>query len=204
MDDLDRLLRRQAWSHQLAAPGKPKHQVLLDEAQGDVQIGRHEAFVDVDRDTPLRLSQPAMFGQRPRIVIHHAVLRRDLWPQDGVDLVWRGFAVQSGRDQDRHALDRDAGLVQAPEQRRQRQPVGCRPGDIANRDGRSLLAGRQGRQRLAADGLVQGASSAAVTSGKADAERLSITSYLGPSGNVTSSPCRPNAKCICMTLYSTG
>ena len=47
--DLDGFLRGQARSDQLAPAGKAQHQVLLDEAEGDVQIGGHEALVDVDR-----------------------------------------------------------------------------------------------------------------------------------------------------------
>ena len=79
VDDLDRLLRGQAGGHQLAATGKPEHQVLLDEAQGDVQVGRHEPLVDIDRDAPLRGSQPAMFGQHPGIVVDDPIFRCDLW-----------------------------------------------------------------------------------------------------------------------------
>jgi len=97
-----------------------------------VHFGRHEAFVNVDRDTALCFSQPAMLGKRPSIMIHDAVPGRDLFAQDGFDLGWGGFAVKSGGDEDRDSLDRDAGMVQAAEQGRQGQPVGGRPGDVAN------------------------------------------------------------------------
>ena len=49
VQNLDRFLRRQARRDQLAAAGKAQHQVRLDKAQRDVQIGGNKALVDVDR-----------------------------------------------------------------------------------------------------------------------------------------------------------
>jgi hypothetical protein len=97
-----------------------------------VQFGRHEAFVNVDRDTALCFSQPAMLGKRPGIMIDDAVPGRDLLAQDGFDFGRRGFAVKAGGDQDRDPLVRDTGFVQAPEQGREGEPVGGRPGNVAN------------------------------------------------------------------------
>ena len=156
VDDLDCFLRRQAWSDQLAAAGETKHQVLLDKAEGDVQLGRHEAFVNVDGDAALCFSQPAMLGKRARIVVDDAIPGRDLFAQNGLDFGWGGFAMQPGGDEDGDTFDRDAGIVQTPKQGRKGQPVGSRPGDVANRDGRGLFPGRQGGQWLAADGVVKG------------------------------------------------
>ncbi len=51
-------------------------------------------------------------------------------------------------------------------------------------------------------GASRAASSAAPASGKAEAERLSTRSYVGPAGKETVSPCLPNAKCVSIVLPS--
>ena len=51
VDDLDRFLSGEAGSDQFAAARIAEHQVGLDEAEGDAEVGRDEYFGDMDGDT---------------------------------------------------------------------------------------------------------------------------------------------------------
>jgi hypothetical protein len=155
VDDLDGLLRGHAGSDELAAAAEAQHQVLLNEAEGDVQVGGHEALVDVDRRAAAGSAQVAMLGERLGVVADDAVLCRNLRADDGVDLVRRGAAMQAGSDEDGDALDRDAGLVQPLQHRRQRDAVGR--GRVMSQTlmAAVFLPAGQLQQRLGADGGIE-------------------------------------------------
>ena len=70
---LDSLLRGQARRDQLAAAGEAEHEMLLDEAERDVQIGVHEALVDIDRRAAGGRAERLMLGEGAGIVVHYAV-----------------------------------------------------------------------------------------------------------------------------------
>ncbi len=112
VDHLDRLLRSQSRSDQLAPAAETQHQVLLNKAQRDVQVRRHKPLIDINRRPPPRRAQPAMLLEGPRIVAHHAILRRNLRPHNLPDLVFGRAPVQPRRNQDRDPSHRNPSLVQ--------------------------------------------------------------------------------------------
>src|ERR1700753_4191069 len=77
MDDLDRLLRSQPWSDQLASPGKNEHHMLPNKPERNMQDRSHEALIDIDRNTATRAPQVTMLAQNARIMIDHPVFFRD-------------------------------------------------------------------------------------------------------------------------------
>jgi hypothetical protein len=64
-----------------------------------------------------------------------------------------------------------------------------------------FLPAARSRNGLLAMGRLRAASSAAATFANREADRLSITSYRGPSGKLTSNPSWPNANRICISLF---
>jgi len=131
---LDGLLGCKPWSNELAPAAEAQHQVLLNKAQSDVQIRRHEALVDIDWRSPLGGAQRTVLAQRPRIVAHDAISRGNLRPDYLLDLVFGGPAMESCGNENSDVFKRNSRLTQAFEQRRQGDPVRRRPGDVANRD----------------------------------------------------------------------
>ena len=67
--------------------------MLLDKAQGDVQIGGHEAFVDIDGNAAAGFPQPAMLFKRPCVMVDDAIFGRNFRPQNGMDLACGGGAM---------------------------------------------------------------------------------------------------------------
>ena len=156
MQDFDRLLRRQSWGNQLPSPGKAQHQMRLNEAKRDVQIGCHEPLVDVDRRAGGSIPQEAMLAQNFGVVVDHANIPVQIRPDDLPDFVFRRRPVQPGGDQDDDILAGNPALFQSRQQRRQHQPVRRGPRDIADRYGRRFLAPRQSGERLDANRRVHG------------------------------------------------
>ena len=115
VDDLDGLLRGDAGGDELTAAGEAEHQVLLDKAEGDVQVGLDEALVDIDRRAAAGRSERAVVRECAGVVVDHAVARWDVGAEDGVDLGGCCGAVQAGSDEDGDAVDGNAGCVQAVE-----------------------------------------------------------------------------------------
>ena len=140
MNYLDGLLRGLAGRHQLAAAGKPQHQVLLHKAERDVQIGGHEALVNINRGPASRRAQRAMRRKVACVVARHAIFVRNLRPQNYVELIFCRRAMKASGNQNRDSLDGDARLMKPLEKRRQRDAVGHRARDVTNGDGRGLLA----------------------------------------------------------------
>ena len=132
VNHLDRLLSGKARRHQLASAAEPQHQVLFNKSQRDVQIRRHEPFVDINRRSAARRSQVPVLRERARIVTDHAIGRRNLRPHDGADFLFRRSAMQPGRNRNGDAFRRDSRRMQPLQQGRQRLPVRRRAGDIAD------------------------------------------------------------------------
>jgi hypothetical protein len=89
--------------------------VLLDEAEGNAQIGIDEIVVDEDGSSAFGRSQVAMLPMCSGIVAYDPVGLRNVWAENLIQLRWGGAAVQAGCDQNRNSVAIDAGLVEAGE-----------------------------------------------------------------------------------------
>ncbi len=134
VDDLDGLLRGEPRSDQLASTGEAEHQVLLDKAQGNVKVCRHEPFVDEDRRAALRRTQGAMVLEHLSVMVDDAVLGSDLRSENAVDLLRCSPSMQACSNQDRDTFHRNTSFVQALQQRGQGYAVWRRTGNVADRD----------------------------------------------------------------------
>ena len=76
VQDLDRFLSGQSWSDQFPRAGESGHQMRLDEAECDVQIGGYEVLGDVNGRARFRVAQEAVLGKFARVVIDDAIRRR--------------------------------------------------------------------------------------------------------------------------------
>ena len=133
--DLDRLQRGHARADQLAAAGIAGHQVRLDQAGGDLQVGPDVAAVDPAGHPARRRAEAACArraacrnglrpGSSPAIsgAEHLDASRRRCWAGAGR---WRpGSGSARG----------DAGLAQDLEHRPEDRLVGHRPRDVADQD----------------------------------------------------------------------
>ena len=155
MDDLDGLLRGQAGRDEFAAAGKAEHDVLLDESEGDMQVGLDEAPIYIDRRAAPGVAQRLMLGERLGIVVHHAIARGDLGADDAAHLLDGGAAMQASGDEDGDALHGNARGVQAFQQRRQGDGVWRGPGDVAYGDGRGTLSGGESGQGRRTDWAIE-------------------------------------------------
>ena len=88
-------------------------QMLLDEAKRDVQIGSHEALVDINRSSSLGCAQRAMPCKIARIMTDDAIFSRDVGANDEVDLFCGCSAMQASSNKNRDAFDGNSGGVQA-------------------------------------------------------------------------------------------
>ena len=98
VDDFDGFLGGEARDYEFAPSGKAEHQVLLDEAERDVQIGCHESLVDVDRRSAPGSAKRAVRSQVARVVTDDAVLAGNLRPGNDFNFFGRRGAVQPGGD----------------------------------------------------------------------------------------------------------
>ena len=93
----------------LAASRKSQHQVRLDESQGQVEVGRYEALVDVNGRPVGRFPQPGMFREFARAVIKYPVAPSDLLPANFTHLLLAGRSVKAGGDKNGDTLARNPG-----------------------------------------------------------------------------------------------
>src|ERR1035441_5744993 len=87
--------------------------------RSDMQVGLEKALIDVDGCAAPGASQRLMLGERPGIVVHHAVARGDLGADDAAHLRIGGAAMQAGGDEDGDALYGNTRGMQPLQQRRQ-------------------------------------------------------------------------------------
>ena len=105
---LNGLLTGNTGSNELSASGEAKHEVLLNKAQRDVEIGREKAFVDIDRGAGARAAEVAVICDGASIVIDDAIRTGDLGTDNGPDLVGCGLAMKAGSNEDRDAINGNA------------------------------------------------------------------------------------------------
>ncbi len=197
MEGADGRVTGDAGRHHLAAAGPAGHEMRLDQAGGDAQIGLDEAPVDADR-------RAACCG---RAEIDVVVRRR---ARNG----WRRARSPSPRDRRPvppvpspslgrcrpvatrtvMLVERNAGSDHGLDHRAQEQPVRHRPGDVADQNAGAALAARQVAQRRRArpDGRRRRGSRPA-WSGSLGSGRLRMTVGSAPAGRRTGRWPRPKA-----------
>ena len=139
----------------LRPPEKPRHEVLLDEAEGDVQVGLNEFFLDEHRRAAPGRAQSRVRGKVAGEVVDDAILAGDALADDGLNFSRRCGPVQAGGDEDGDAFAGNSAGMEALKQRRKCGGVGRGAGDVADGDGRSFFAAGQFGKRRGADGVVQ-------------------------------------------------
>ena len=118
MNDFDGFLRRHSGHDKLAPATEAQHEVRLNEAERDVQIGGDKTLINIDRRPAPRGSNGAMTGKIARVMTDHVVCCRDFRPENDVEFFPGRRAVQAGGDEDGDAIFGNARGVQALEQRR--------------------------------------------------------------------------------------
>ena len=104
---LDGFLRGQTGGDQFPAARVAEHEVRLDEAERDVEIGRDEAFVDVHRRAGTGDAEVAMGREIARIVVDDTKGRGDFLAADLANFAFGGGAVEAGGDQDGDLFPRE-------------------------------------------------------------------------------------------------
>src|SRR5580698_8070078 len=120
-----------------------------------MKVSSHKALVNVDGRAAARSAERAVRGQVARVVAYYAIFRGDFRAEDDVELIRSCGAMQAGGDEEGDALGRDAGGVQARQQRRKSDGVWRGARDVTNGDSGGALAGSQLGERRAADGVVE-------------------------------------------------
>ena len=111
MEGADRLVMGDAGRDDLAPAGPAGHEMRLDQAGGDAQVGLDEAAVDLHRRAARR---GAAEVDVVLVVARIMVLDPDVRQHPGIadefgQLLAEVGAVQAGRDQDRRSVERNAG-----------------------------------------------------------------------------------------------
>src|SRR5579862_60347 len=75
VQDLDGFLSRQPVSDQFSPARKSKHEMRLDETQGEVNVGGNESFVNVNWRARSSGAEMAMRRQIPSIVVLDSIRR---------------------------------------------------------------------------------------------------------------------------------
>ena len=111
---LDRFEGGHAGADQLPAARVAGHQVGLDQAGGDLQVGLHVAAVDPAGNPARSRADERVLLEPGAEMVLDSIARHDLWPEH-LELLGVGAGpVQAGRDQDQGALSRNAGFAQTP------------------------------------------------------------------------------------------
>ena len=157
MEGADCRVAGDAGRHHFAAAGPAGHEVRLDEAGGDAQIGLDEDPVDADRRAARRgRSQIDMIVRVARVMVQHANVRHH--PRIADDLgqfVAQIGPVQAGGDQDGDAVEGNAARDHGFDHRAQEQPVRHRPRDVADQNAGAASAARQVGQRSGIDRMIE-------------------------------------------------
>src|SRR5262249_40649334 len=121
------------WADDLPAAAVPGHQVRLDQARRDFQIGAKVALVEPDGDSGGRFAEEVMFFQQLAVMVLNAIVRSDLRPEHFFQLSALVGPVQSGGKQNEGIASGDALFLQRLQERRQDQAVWHRPRNIADK-----------------------------------------------------------------------
>src|SRR5580698_6298834 len=156
MDDLNGLLGGNTGGNQLSSSGEAKHEVLLNKAEREVEIGREKALVDVDRGTSASVAKVAVIRDGASIMVDNAIPAGNLGTDDDIDLLGCSGAMKAGSDEDRDAFDGNTGAVQTTKKRGKGSRVWRGAGDVADGDGRSPLSLCEDRERWSGHRMING------------------------------------------------
>ncbi len=147
-----------AGSHHLASARPAGHEMRLDQAGRDTQVGLDEAPVDADRR---RARGGHAEVDMRRIVPREMILDTDIPKYPVVADQFGEFRtlvrpMQAGRDEYGDRVARNPGGHHDLDHRPQEQMVGNRTGDVADQDAGAPAPTREFIQRQAADRVVEG------------------------------------------------
>ena len=125
VDHLDGFLRGETGNHEFAAARVTRHQMRLDEAECETEVGTDEALVDPGGSAGARRAEVAVACRIARVVVFHAIGGGDFFADDFADFVGGGGAMQSGGDQDDNARAFDACGFEAAENRGRTMRLGA-------------------------------------------------------------------------------
>ena len=160
MEGADGFVVGDAGRDDLATAGPAGHEMRLDQAGRDAQIGFDEAAIELDRRSALRGdAEIDVIGVVARIVVLDSNPRHD----PGVAHQFGKFfanvwPMQAGRDQNNDAVERNARGDQGFDDRPQEEMVGHGPRDVANQDAGAFAPTGEFNQRRGMGRLRQRAS----------------------------------------------
>ena len=125
------------------------------------------------------------------VVILDAVIGRDLLADHFDQLGSLIRPVQSGGDEDRDLVSRNAGGFERSQHRRQDELIRHRPGDVADKDAGVFAAAGDFSEWPGTDRVPQGGVKAAAGSGNGSASRMASGPTTRSAGSVTFRPVRP-------------
>ena len=125
---------------QLASSRIAGHQMRLDEAERDPEIGIHEVVVNMNRRSAVCSSEIAMLPNGSRIIADNSVGSGNFGADNLIHFGRRGGSMQARCDQNCHSVPADSRSVKPIEQRRQRYGIRRRTRYVAHHDDDSLLA----------------------------------------------------------------
>src|SRR5262249_50335594 len=106
--DLDRLQGGDAGADDLAAAGVARHQVRLDQAGRDLQVGPQITAVQVDRHPVGRGAEVVVLFQHLAVVVFHAVVGGDVGAEQLDQFLTLVGPVQPGGNEDQDVAAGDA------------------------------------------------------------------------------------------------
>ena len=149
--DLDGFEGGDSRADDLTATGVASHEVRLDQAGRDLEIGTEITAVEPNRHAIGRFAEVIVFLQHLAVVILNPVIGDDLRTEHLFQLGAFVGPVQAGGDENENILPRHALLLQRPQQGRQDELVRHRPRNVADKDAGVLAAVGEVRERRRAD-----------------------------------------------------
>lgn len=151
--NLDGLKGGDTGADHFAAAGVAGHQVRLDEAGGDFEIGLDITRVDPSGDTIRRRAKVGVLAEHFAVMVFDRVVVHDIRPHHFLHFGAFVGAVQPGGVEDQDSLTWDAGLFENMQNGGQNELVGNGTSDVANENARGFLAAGQFGKRRSADGI---------------------------------------------------
>lgn len=137
---IDRLEGSQSGTDELSSAGEAGHEMGLDQAGGDLQVGFDVAAVDPGGDAAGAMADQDVFAENLAVMVLDAVVVGDEAADHFDEFFPFVGAMQAGGDQDQDLLTRNAGIFEGGQQGGQQEGVGDGTGDIADDDTRVASA----------------------------------------------------------------
>ena len=167
-----------------ASAGIAGHEVGLDEAGGDLQVGLEETAVEFHR---CAAGAGRAEVEAIRVVAREMIFHSDMRQHPRIADQLREFralvgAMQAGRDENRDGRSGNARGDEVLDHRPQEKMVRHRPGDVADEDAGAPLSARERTQRRGAHRLVKRTANGAGRVGNLGEVRLADDRGPGPVG----------------------